>query len=106
MALDLPFKRFVRPIIGPFMAAGVMWLVVRTALSVGGAQVAALAPEHHVTRLLVGAGLGVAVYAALLPLLARTHLSLLFEQFARLRRELRTPGAEPSVTIDPTIGAS
>lgn len=105
LALDLPIHRFVRPIVGPFLAAGAMWAAVHAGLGFAESRFAALAPEHHVTRLFAGAGFGIVVYAVLVPIVARTHLKLLLEQFARLRREMRATTTESPVRVDPQLGA-
>lgn len=89
LALGVPMRRLVKPVLGPLFAAGIMFAAVRVALSVGGAEIAWLAPGHHVTRLMVGAAVGAFTYIALLPLLAREHLKLLVQQFGRLRTELQ-----------------
>ena len=85
---------------GPFLAAGAMWLAVRAALAFASSHFAGLAPDYHVARLFAGAGVGILVYALLVPVVARPHLKLLFEQFGRLRREMRPTGTEPA-TVEP-----
>ena len=93
MAIGLPIRRFVRPVIGPLVAAGAMCAAMRLALSYGGTHVPALAPDHHVVRLFAGAAFGIAVYAALIPLVAPRAHELFFEQVVRLRSEMR-PGRQ------------
>ncbi len=98
-ALDMPVARFVRPIVGPLVAAGVMFVTVRYVLAVGGEQFAALAPGHHVTRLLFGAAVGVVAYLVQLPVVAREHLHVLRQQLGRLRNEMQPASASPGVRM-------
>jgi PST family polysaccharide transporter len=104
LALDLPFRRFFRPVVGPLVAAGVMCVAVRIGLAYAGTHFASLAPEHHLARLLAGAALGMLVYAALIPFAAREHLRVLIEQFGRLRSEMRPAVAESPAAAERHVG--
>lgn len=104
LAIGLPIRRFVRPVIGPLVAAGAMCAAMRLALSYGGTHVPALAPDHHVVRLLAGAALGIAVYAALIPLVAHEHMRLFFEQVVRLRSEMKPGLAESPTAAERRVG--
>ena len=97
LALGMPMRRFIRPVFGPVVAAGVMFAVVRVFLAVGGTEFASLAPSHHVTRLFAGAAAGALTYISLLPLVASEHVKLLRQQIARLRTELQTAAASSHV---------
>jgi PST family polysaccharide transporter len=89
LALGMPMRRFIRPILGPLVAAGVMFAVVRVFLAVGSTEFTPLAPSHHLTRLFAGAAAGALTYISLLPLVASEHVKLLRQQIAKLRTELR-----------------
>jgi O-antigen/teichoic acid export membrane protein len=98
LALDMPMKRFVRPMLGPLAAAGAMYLAVRFGLDLAAENVAALAPEHHIRRLLFGATVGIVSYSVLLPIVARQHLHLLREQIGRLRHEIQPASASSGMS--------